>query len=108
MLPEPVKVTIDRAGDHLRVAVAGELDLVTRPPLSAVLSLACWDGSSNVLVDFAGVSFCDAGTIDLLASTSTWLGASGRRLAICGARLQQAKLFRIVGLADLLADPSTE
>ncbi len=48
-----------RADGHLKIEVAGEIDILSAPQLRATLDEALSDGARVVEVDFSGVEFCD-------------------------------------------------
>ncbi|MDQ1635486.1 MAG: hypothetical protein QOJ32_2295 [Frankiaceae bacterium] len=96
-------VMLEDTADAVVVSLRGELDLMTLPQLRAALNVARWDRLDDVVVDFADVTFCEAHTLGLLASTFTRLAARGRGLKVRGARPRQATVFRLVGLGHLLS-----
>lgn len=51
--------TTQCADGHLRVAVSGEIDIVSAPQLRVALDEALSDGARVVELDFSGVEFCD-------------------------------------------------
>ena len=96
-------VMLQNTADGVVVVVRGELDVGTVSSLRAALNVACWDRLGDVVVDFAAVTFCERHTLGLLSSTHTRLAAGGRGVTVRGARPRQARLFRLVGLEQLLS-----
>ncbi|THA39921.1 STAS domain-containing protein [Streptomyces sp. A1547] len=57
--PPPAAAIAARADGHLKVAVSGEIDILSAPQLRVTLEEAFSDGCRVVEVDFSGVEFCD-------------------------------------------------
>lgn len=88
-----------RGGAHL----AGEYDVSNLDEVAAALDLAAGAAGPAVVLDLRDVTFLDGSVLDLLAAYDRRLGAEGRRLCVEGTDAHQAKLFRLTGLAHLLA-----
>jgi anti-anti-sigma factor len=82
------------------LAVDGELDLATRPLLSAALDQQLGAGRRFVQLDLASLTFCDAaGLGSLIQSRSGFVAAGGSFSLIgCGPRL-----LRLLEITDLTA-----
>src|SRR3954452_12814756 len=70
------EVTLEDTVRGAVVVARGQLDLDTVSPLRKALDVACQDRVDDVVVDFAGVTFCESRTVALLESASTRLKAS--------------------------------
>jgi anti-anti-sigma factor len=103
MIVDLAEVMLEDTADGVVVLLRGQLDLMTLSPLRAALNVARWDRVDDVVVDFANVTFCEAHTLGLLASTFTRLAAGGRGLTVRGTTPRQARVFRLAGLEHLLS-----
>lgn len=88
-------------GDTAVVAVAGEIDLHTADTLRARLVALHAAGSRRLVVDFAGVAFCDATGLGALVAAHNEISADGGRIALARVRPAQRRLLRITGLHRL-------
>jgi anti-anti-sigma factor len=86
------------------IRVSGQLDVDSLPQLREALKDAFLNTTSEVVVDFADVSFCDAAPLGVLAVTGSALTERGSRLVLRNVRPRQAKVIRLCGLSSLLAD----
>ncbi|MGP3916628.1 STAS domain-containing protein [Nonomuraea sp. 10N515B] len=67
-----------RQPDCMIVALQGELDIYSAPCLRAAISEALAEGQRNLLVDAAGLTFCDSeGLQALLKAQGEVTGAGG-------------------------------
>ena len=82
--------------------VSGEIDLATANEFRAALEKV-FSGGSTALVDMAGVTFIDASGLRIILQVATSLNGGGP-LTLVNAPVA-ARLFRVVGMADL---PSVE
>jgi anti-anti-sigma factor len=99
-VPDPVEVTVDGPGTprSVRVAAAGEIDILTAPRLEAALRAAL-DAYDLVVVDLSGVTFMDAqGLNALLAAHRDARGT----LRVVDASPQSARLLRLTGIDHVL------
>jgi anti-sigma B factor antagonist len=96
--PDPVGVTVDGMAGAGRVAVTGEIDILTAPRLEAVLAAAV-DAYDHLLVDLSGVTFMDAQGINVLLAAHR--NARGT-LRVVDASPQSARVLRITGVDHVL------
>ena len=96
--PDPVGVTVDGMAGAGRVAVTGEIDILTAPRLEAVLEAAV-DAYDDVLVDLSGVTFMDAQGITVLLAAHR---AARGTLRVVDASPQAARVLRIIGVDHVL------
>jgi anti-anti-sigma factor len=87
------------------VVLRGEVDLSTRSLLSDTLSRVVAFCDVNVIVDFAGVSFIDSGSIEVLAVAQQLLARDGRQLTIRSASPIAMRALTVLGLGALVETP---
>ena len=80
------------------VSVTGELDIATAEQAYAYLSDVIGHGQAPVSVDLAGVTFCDASGLGVLARAANLAREKGRQLRLTSARPSLLKIMRITGL----------
>ncbi|QFG26463.1 STAS domain-containing protein [Actinomadura sp. WMMB 499] len=88
-------------GDTAIVAVSGEIDLHTADTLRARLVALHASGLRSLVVDFAGVAFCDATGLGALVAAHNEISAGDGRIALARVRPAQRRLLRITGLHRL-------
>jgi anti-sigma B factor antagonist len=101
--PEPLAVHESDVEGVRLLEVFGELDLATAPKLCAALDGTRTLRRPRVVVDLAGVDFCDSTGLRALLGAATEVRVSGGRLAVCclpGSPV--ARLFDIVGARESL------
>ncbi|WP_103504661.1 MULTISPECIES: STAS domain-containing protein [Streptomyces] len=76
-----LNVLTEQRGDWAVLRVQGELDLVTAPTVRQHVHDAVADGRKNVVLDLAGVRFCDSSGVGVLI-------ASRRLMRSCAGRLR--------------------
>lgn len=104
-LPE-VQVTVlrlssERRGDSIVVAVGGELDLVTSRELDEHLTRARREGN-RIVLDLTAVEFMDTSSLAVIVGHWKRLQAAGGSLLLAGARYRYTKTLWITGLAERL------
>ncbi|GLZ10921.1 anti-sigma factor antagonist [Actinomadura sp. NBRC 104425] len=87
--------------DAAVVTVEGEIDLGTAATLRGELLALHAAGRRGLVVDFAGVRFCDASGLGALVAAHNRVTAGGGRIRLARVRPQQARLLRITGLDRL-------
>ncbi|MFV2176096.1 STAS domain-containing protein [Actinomadura sp. LOL_016] len=87
--------------DAAVVTVSGEIDLHTADTLRARLVSLHASGLRRLVVDFAGVLFCDATGLGALVAVHNEITADGGRIALARVRPAQRRLLRITGLHRL-------
>ncbi|MDJ0382456.1 STAS domain-containing protein [Streptomyces sp. G-G2] len=91
-----VDVTVEEGVTVL--ALSGELDHDTAGPLRGALEVAlAGDGGHRVLVDCAGLGFCDSTGLNTLLRARLAARESGTRLELAGLRQPVARMFRTTG-----------
>ena len=85
------------AGGEVRVAVAGELDILTVPRLDRALRRAQRDAGS-ILLDLRGLDFVDSSGAHLLLAADRRIRAAGGRLVVVRGSDEVDWFFKLVGL----------
>jgi anti-sigma B factor antagonist len=80
------------------VSVSGELDIATAEQAYAYLSDVIDHGYAALSVDLAGLTFCDASGLGVLARTANHAREAGRPLKLTSARPSLVKIMRITGM----------
>ncbi|MFB6613271.1 STAS domain-containing protein [Streptomyces sp. NPDC085524] len=98
-----------RADGHLKVAVSGEIDILSAPQLRVTLDEALSDGARLVEVDFSGVEFCDCYGLGILLEArrrASERGTALRLVSVTSPLVRQ--LLRRTGTAAALLGPPRE
>ena len=91
------------------VALAGELDLATRPPFDAAVDGVLADGLRSVLIDLDALDFCDSTGLGALLRASRVVTAAGGSCVVAAARGPVHKLLTLTNLgAALQLDPEVQ
>ena len=96
-----LRLSSERRGDSLVVAVGGELDLVTSRQLDDQLTRARRD-HRQIILDLTAVDFMDTSSLAVIVGHWKRLQAAGGVLVLAGARYRHTKTLWITGLADRL------
>lgn len=80
------------------LAVSGEIDVSTAPPLRERLIGLVNDGWTRVVVDLEGVDFLDSTGLGVLVAVLKRLETEGGELRLVCTRSQLLKVFEITGL----------
>ena len=85
-----------------RVTAAGELDRAVAHRLGDALDAIALTGHRTWTVDAAGITFCDAEGLRVLARAAAAAEDRGCTLRLVDVSPFTARLLRLVGMADLL------
>lgn len=101
-----------RADGAVCLQLAGELDMSTAPELNAVIDRLFAEGHSRILIDLAGLTFCDSTGIAVFVRGDNAAAALGGWLRLVGATGRVERVLRVTGLADVFrydpeADPTS-
>jgi anti-sigma B factor antagonist len=96
-----LRLSSERRGDSLVVAVGGELDIVTSRQLDEHLTRARRE-HRRIILDLAAVEFMDTSSLAVIVGHWKRLEAAGGTLVLAGARYRYTKTLWITGLADRL------
>jgi anti-sigma B factor antagonist len=100
---QPLRVEVRTEGTALVIEAYGELDLATAPQLVAQIDALRANGRpSRVLVDLAGVEFCDSTGLRALIGAAAELRAAGGRLAVSAPDGAVSRLIDITGAGEWL------
>ena len=102
-----MNVTSHRQPDgRVEIVVAGELDMATAPHLEKAVSAAVADeGTRAVLVDLAGVPFCDSSGIAVLDRGYGAASDLDIRFRVAHVQPMVRQVLEIVGLMRTLTGP---
>jgi anti-sigma B factor antagonist len=97
-----LKVSSRSDGDRTVVAVSGEIDLYTAPRLHSELAAATTvEGQPHVVVDMAGVEFCDSTGMNVLLAALRRVREKGGELILAGPRPAVRKILQVTGLESV-------
>ena len=88
--------------DYYEVKVGGELDVYTVPELEEVLVPMRQEGTHDIHVNLANVSYMDSTGLGLFVGTLKALNQNDKDLYILGVSDRINRLFDITGLKDLM------
>ncbi|MCU1392138.1 MAG: transcription antitermination regulator [Ilumatobacteraceae bacterium] len=102
-------VAADLREGSVRVAVVGELDVVSVPVWSALVDAAGGDVGADLVLDFSAVTFADAAALGVIATVCASFDRVGRSVAIRGGSHMLRRMLSVTGLDAVLdfddADP---
>jgi anti-sigma B factor antagonist len=91
------------SGFHALITLAGELDLVSAPPLRDVLARCLDDGIRKVDIDLGAMTFCDCSGLRVFLESSQHLTAVGGGLRLLHVPRIVHCLLDITGTGFLLS-----
>jgi anti-sigma B factor antagonist len=94
------RVQVSAVGDHVVVAVFGEIDMSTVPVLEEPINTLLEDGTDKLIVDLDGVRFMDSTGLNLLIGVVRALGSGSLAVVACEPHIR--RLFTISGLDKLI------
>ncbi len=86
-----------------RISAGGELDLATRPELSALLEQATSPEVRELQIDLTDVTFIDSTAIKVIAHAGAEMRARGGHVGVTLGSRNVFRIFEIAGLERLLA-----
>ncbi|WP_433324459.1 STAS domain-containing protein [Spirillospora sp. CA-294931] len=93
-----IELTVLRRTEHTIVKLRGELDIATAPVLREGLVAALRPGTRRLILDLAGVPFCDAAGLAVLIGTRRRAAALGIVLLLTSPGPQVTSVLRVTGL----------
>jgi len=96
---EPLSIVVERHDYQMLVRLRGELDIATAPALADALS----EADSEVVVDFAGLTFLDVSGLHVLARSRERAEQHGNGLVVINAGPFARHMFHLTGLDSLLS-----
>jgi anti-sigma B factor antagonist len=85
-----------------RISAGGELDLATRPELSAVVEEAIAPEVKELQIDLTEVTFIDSTAIKVIAHAGAEMRARGGQVEVMLGSRNVFRIFEIAGLERLL------
>ena len=97
-----LRVTSRSQGDHIVLALAGEIDLYTAPRLQAELTAAlAGSKSAQLVVDMSAVEFCDSTGMNVLLAAHRLASEKGGSLTLAAPRPPVRKILEVTGLESV-------
>lgn len=97
--PAQLELSSRRGPDGYQViSVTGELDVATADKAYAYITGVIDSWQVPVTVDLAGLTFCDASGLGVLAKVARHARQAGRQLKLTSARPSLLKIMRMTGL----------
>jgi anti-anti-sigma factor len=97
-------VEIDYSDGVTIIKICGELDIAKASVLRDRIAQAIGDKAAVVLVDLAGLEFCDSGGISLLVLTCKRVRANGGTFALTHLQPSVRRAFELTGVTDYLSE----
>lgn len=89
-------------GRTVRLALSGELDIVSSPALKRTMAEVATSDAELVVVDLRGLEFMDSTGLHLLLQAQQHAHDLGRKFALVRGPEQVQRLFDLTGLTDTL------
>src|SRR5215470_2685708 len=97
-----LRVTSRSQGDHIVLALAGEIDLYTASRLQAELTAAlAGSKSAQIVVDMSAVEFCDSTGMNVLLAAHRLASEKGGNLTLAAPRPPVRKILEVTGLQSV-------
>ncbi|MFD8306929.1 STAS domain-containing protein [Streptomyces sp. NPDC059690] len=105
----PLKITVRDAGTGPVWEITGALDYTTAPELREQLTTLTLRPGQRLVLDLAGMDFCDSSGITALISAHHHTQAAQADLALAAAPPSTLRVLRMVGLDQIIPlYPDTE
>jgi anti-sigma B factor antagonist len=99
-----LRVSSRSQGDHVVIALAGEIDLYTAPRLQSELTSALSATEpARVIVDMSAVEFCDSTGMNVLLAAHRLAAERGGDFALAAPRAAVRKILEVTGLNAVFA-----
>jgi anti-anti-sigma factor len=95
-------VAAERAADEVRLLVTGEVDLRTADGLEQEAFAALGSRIGRLVLDFAGVTFCDSSGVAVLVRIYNEGGRRGTRIVLRNVDVHTRRVLEISGLLRVL------
>jgi anti-anti-sigma factor len=93
-----LSVEAKRSATDIVLVLAGEIDMATAGELRTATHRATTEAPARIVLDFAGVTFCDSQGLSTLISLHREVAAAGGRLVLVNVGEFMARLLEITGL----------
>jgi anti-anti-sigma factor len=95
-------VTVDTRNDVSVVAVAGSIDALTAPELSAAFDERVRSGQVRLVADFSGVDYTSSAGLRALLGTMKGARSGGGDLRLAGVRDEVNRVLEMSGFTTIL------
>ena len=96
-------IKTERSGNCVKVTLQGEIDHCSAIDMRTVIEMAIKDRQvSELLLDFADVSFMDSSGVGMLIGRYKTMHARGGKISARGLSAQTEKLYRMAGLHRII------
>ncbi len=102
-----LSITVQRAPDEVVIALAGEIDVLTVTELAAVVNDLLPDPPLRIMLDMAGVTFCDSQGLGTLVVLSRKAQHAQSMLLLANVGEFLMRVLDITGLRSALMISST-
>ncbi|RSM36332.1 anti-sigma factor antagonist [Amycolatopsis balhimycina DSM 5908] len=96
----PFSATTHPAGTGPVVTVLGEVDVATAPRLRAEIGALTLGPGQLLVIDLAGVTFCDSSGISALIAARNLAEEAGAGVALAAVPARLSRTFALIGLGD--------
>ena len=97
-----LSIAIDRAPDEVVLHLAGEIDVLTVTKLSAIVNESLVEPPTRIVLDMAGVTFCDSQGLGTLVVLSRKAQHARSMLALINVGEFLMRVLDITGLRSAL------
>ncbi|KOU23367.1 anti-anti-sigma factor [Streptomyces sp. WM6372] len=98
----PLKITARDATTGPVLEVIGDLDYASAPELRDLLTTLTLRPGQRLILDLAGMTFCDSSGITALISAHNHTHAADAELALAAVPAHTQRILRIVGLDQII------
>ncbi|MGW4527237.1 STAS domain-containing protein [Amycolatopsis sp. NPDC004378] len=99
-MTSPFSTSTASAGSGPVLTVRGELDVATAPQLRTRIGELTLDAGQLLVVDLAGVTFCDSSGISALIAARNAAQAANAEVALVAVPARITRTFELTGLAE--------
>jgi anti-sigma B factor antagonist len=97
-----MNVTFDDRGEVSVVAVAGSIDALTAPQLTAAFEECVHSGQVRLVADFSGVEYTSSAGLRALLGTMKGARVGGGDLRLAGVREEVNRVLEMSGFTTIL------
>ena len=97
--------TIHLRGNLVRIVLDGELDTATAPALGVSVRPLAEACRTDLVVDLAGLQFCDCSGLALFLRWRSWTAVTGGSLCLVAPSRIVHRLLTVTGTLDLMTLP---
>ena len=89
-------------GSATRLALSGEVDVLTAAAIRSAASLAIAEGAPELRLDLRDVTFMDSQGVSALVDAHRALARQGARLVLADAPVRVSRLLELTGLDQVI------